>query len=290
MAWIEDTPGISVDEILGESAIGGPTEWGSHRWNDLLRCPRYYYFRYGLRMVPEGPKSEALEFGTIIHECLARRYRGQDPWAILELLDERGYEGEALDDATRGLEAYEDKYGRWDGKDKEADPYFSTRKTWIERELLAASKSGVKLTARADLIYPKRRGLVVVDHKTSKRMSGKLTGGFTLDTQILTLMLAATRDRKLRDSLLFGVEINAIVRTRDVQLRRIFYAYDSDLVSRFRTQWFRWVKFRVWAEENDWPMFTSACTGKFDIPCIYRDACLHHTFEGFREAGPEEAL
>lgn len=284
--WVSDRPVKTVDEILGDRLLGGPSEWGSHRWNDLLRCPRYYYYRYVRRLVMDQRPGEALEFGTLIHEMLARRYHGQDPWRVLEWLDAAGYVGDPLDDATRAYSDYETYYGTWKKRDIEKDPYFNTKQSWIEIPLTAQKSKlipGVKLTARMDMAYLKRNALVLIDHKTSKRMSGKLTGGFALDTQVLTLMTAAIRDKLFRHYRLLGIEINAIVRTKTVQLRRIRYSYDADLVARFEANWHRWVSFLKWAREHDWPMFTANCLGKFDWPCDYRDACLYNSTVGLVE-------
>ena len=284
--WVSDKPVVTVDEVLAEESLGGPSEWGSHRWNDLLKCPRFYYYRYIRRLLPDQRSGEALEFGTIIHEMLARRYRKEDPWRILELLDRAGYVGDPLDEATRVYVDYETKYGKWDERNETKDPYFNTKRAWIEKPLTAMTSklTDAKLTARMDLAYMRtENGLVLVDHKTSKRMSGKLTGGFALDTQVLTLMLAAIRDKKFRHLRLLGIEINAIVRTKKVQLSRIRYSYDADLVARYETNWNRWVAFLVWASKHDWPMFTNNCLGKFDWPCDYRECCLRNSTYGLIE-------
>jgi hypothetical protein len=217
---------------------------------------------------------------------LARRYQKRDPWRVLELLGDAGYVGNVLDEATRVYVDYEDKYGKWDERDETKDPYFNMKRSWIERELVAGTSKlikGVRLTARMDLAYNRKNGFYVVDHKTSKRMSGTLTGGFALNTQVLTLMLAAIRDKAFQRKRLFGVEINAIIRTKKVQLTRVRYSYDADLVARFETQWFQWVAFLKWAKLHDWPMFTKSCLGDYGWPCDYRECCLRNSTYGLIE-------
>ena len=70
-----DVPPLDVlmDEILDSDRRGGPTPWGWHRWNDLLQRPRKYNLVYNQDRLPHA-RSNALEFGGLIHECLALYY------------------------------------------------------------------------------------------------------------------------------------------------------------------------------------------------------------------------
>lgn len=267
--------GPSLGDAIG--LIGGPTPEGIHKWRDLLRCPKRYYLRYGERLVNENSTSGALAFGALMHEVLARHYRRENPYEMLDEIARKGYDAAVIEDVSRVYAAYLKKYPRKD------DPYYIgvKAKSWVERYVDVIPN---KLTTRMDLVYERKGGLVVVDHKTTSAMTSDVTEGFMMDPQVLTLMAGAMADKNLlRDRRLTGVEINVVVRTKIPQFTRVRHAFDVETVDKFVHTVEAWDALRIGLERLGWPR-SYECINKYRMPCAYREYCLYGTTTGLMRA------
>lgn len=271
--------GRTLDDILAENLIGGPTPWGIHRWRDFHRCPKRYHYKYRRRLIAEGAKGDALAFGSIIHEMLARHYRREKPLEVIHLLEQRGWGDNAIvEDARRVYAAYCEKYP------KKEDPYYRGVKyrSWIERLV----QPDPRLTSRIDVAYLSKGGLAVVDHKSSSAMTASLTKGFEFDPQMLTLVWGAMTDKKLRRyvkrSLM--VEINVLVRTKEPQFTRVRHRYSRRHLERFQEAFTNWQdSLDYFKKIGDWPR-TYACVDMYRRQCEYMDACHNDNEMGLSEA------
>lgn len=226
-----------------------------------------------------GQPSDALEFGLLVHELLARHYRREDRWALLDEIRSHNYKPDLVDQVDTVFSYYLKEYPR------KKDPYYQKvlYKSWIERYVAVVKSGNGHLTTRIDFIYEHKGGIVIVDHKTANAMTAQLTTGFMYDPQILTLALAATSDPKLRKYRLVGVEINAIVRTKKPQFTRVRHKYNTKILKKFLADFSKWAEYLAWAKENGWPR-TYACVDKYRKTCEYRDACMLGTYTGLVEA------
>lgn len=279
--FISEAPEPNLSTIIGADAVGGPTPWGIHRWRDLLRCPRRYYYRYEMRLIAPGSPSDAIEFGSLMHELLALYYRRESPRDLITQIRDEGYKPDLVADVIRVMRAYTEKYP------KKKDPYYKgvKYKSWIERyiEVVPISKTRGGLTTRVDVIYKPKGGIVIVDHKTSNAMTSQLTSAYMFDPQMLGMAAGAMLDRKLRRHRVLRIEINAIVRTKVPQFTRAKHALNKYLVEQFLDDFERWRGYLLDCRSRDWPR-TYECISKYRSTCEYRGACMTGSAEGLVEA------
>jgi hypothetical protein len=292
-----DTPPLDVliDDLLDSDRRGGPTPWGWHKWNDLLQCPRKYDLLYNKDRSPMA-RSNALEFGGLIHECLALYYEETDAF-LSESDDARadrlygafceeprwlGLLNGVLDS---GVESYMDV--AQDVK-RIMDAYLAfyplRQDAFLQHEVAAVEefvevKGTFPFTSRIDLVYRTAGGLWIVDHKSSRAMTQDLASGWAINGQMLGLAYAATRHWP--DERIQGLVINILVRTKSPQFKRVTLPLRTDLID----EWIQ--KMEVWLtkvmphyEALDWPPNYASCVHRYGR-CPFYSYC---------EAGEDSAL
>lgn len=124
------------------------------------RCPRHFYYRYALRLVPPVV-STALTFGSTMHEALEKADRGAGEEEVLAVWDTY----DPCDDTRRTREhgklitkEYLDYYSQ--------DP-ITTLDDYIEIEFMLSFVDGTFLAGRLDKLVEYEGGIWVMDHKTA---------------------------------------------------------------------------------------------------------------------------
>ena len=276
-----DVPPLDVlmDEILDSDRRGGPTPWGWHRWNDLLQCPRKYNLVYNQDRLPHA-RSNALEFGGLIHECLALYYEEanaflaenddrradklydsfcrEPQWvALLNGVLDSGIESymEVAEVVKRVMDAYLQQYPLL--KDS-----FLTHEVVAVEEYIEVPDGPFPFSTRADLVYRTAGGLWIVDHKSSRAMTQELTGGWAINGQMIGLTYAILQHWP--DEHIAGIVINILVRTKIPQFRRVTFPLRADLIDEWRASMDLWVNNVLPHYESlGWPPNYSACIHRY---------------------------
>jgi len=292
-----------LTQILGEDRKGGPTPWGWHRWEDLLKCPRKYNLLYNLNYIPQK-YSEALAFGSLMHECLAFYYTEVDAFLGEEdpvLANERfdsycsepqwrkllwEVEGLAddsyvpiIEDVHRVMRAYMQQYPLV------TDKFLQYELVGVEE--YAEVSSPLQFSTRLDLVYRAEAGLWATDHKTSRALTQDLTSGWALNGQMLGLM--HTAPQHWPDERVLGVIINVIVRTRDPQFKRVMVPLSADMVTGWVDKMCLWIdKVLPFYETVDWPPNYASCIHRYG-KCPFYDYCETDTLDALCPAEAVDA-
>lgn len=284
-----------LDELLDSDRRGGPTPHGWHKWNDLLQCPRKFDLLYNQERRPDA-RSNALEFGGLLHECLALYYEEAD--AFLSETDNRRANRlyEAYCDAPRWLRLLEGvtDAGIESYADVAADvkrimnaylaQYPTMKDTFLQYPMVAIEEfvevaGTFPFTSRIDLVYQGAGGLWVVDHKSSRSMSADLTSGWAINGQMLGLSYAALHHWP--DAHVLGLVINVLVRTKTPQFKRVTLPFRPDLVEEWRVNMELWLEHVLpFYERLGWPPNYASCIHRYGR-CPFYTYC---------EAGQDDAL
>lgn len=292
-----DVPPIDVliDELLDSDRRGGPTPHGWHKWNDLMQCPRKYDLLYNQQRRPAS-RSNALEFGGLLHECLALYYEETD--AFMAETDTR--RADLLYDAyceeprwvrlltgvmDAGIESYLDV--ALDVK-RIMDAYLATQPLvadeFLKHEIVGVEEyvevdAAFPFTTRIDLVYRGAGGLWVVDHKSSRAMSAELTSGWAINGQMLGLAYAARQHWP--EEKILGLVINVLVRTKTPQFKRVTLPVRDDLIADWEATMRLWIlQVLPFYEQLNWPPNYASCVHRYGR-CPFYTYC---------EAGQESAL
>lgn len=223
--------------------LGGPTKYGSSKYDDFMRCPRRYQLSHVKRLTREGTDM-ALEVGGAVHEAIARAYEADYAAAKEGKTDEQC--GEAFEAAVftlcneinqggatcaaevrRLLEGWLKYFGPGQPLDWRA------RTLGIEVEL--GTMRPFPYTCRVDQIIEDENdedACWIVDHKTAKRHSDALTNGYRFNTQFIGQQYcfrAAKAARKYGK--LKGTIVSVIVKTNPAQFIRHTIPYDTKVVN-----------------------------------------------------------
>lgn len=276
-----------VADALESGRRGGPTPWGWHRWEDLLKCPRKYDLLYNQHCTVPA-RSNALEFGGLLHECLALYYEEanailseqddaradqlydaychEPQWhRLLAEIENSGVEAyfEVVEDVLRVMRAY-------------LEHYPMLRDKFLEHEIVAVEEfmdppGPFNFTARMDLAYRAPRGLWVVDHKSSKAMTEDLASGWALNGQMLGLMYAAPRHWP--DEQVLGLVVNILVRTKVPQFKRVTVPLYPAMVDVWVERLTMWVNHVLpFYADVGWPPNFASCIHRYGR-CPFYDYC-----------------
>lgn len=241
-------------------------------------------------------RSNALEFGGLIHECLALYYEEIDAFMaetddaradrlyaafcdephwirlLTGILDSgvESYMGVAQD-VKRLMDAYIGFYPMLQ------DPFLQHEVVAVEE--FVEVQGTFPFTSRIDLVYRTVGGLWIVDHKSSRAMGQDLTSGWAINGQMLGLAYAATHHWP--DEPILGLIINVLVRTKTPQFKRVTLPLRRDLIGEWIT------KMEIWLnsvlpqyEVLGWPPNYASCIHRYGR-CPFYSYC---------EAGEADAL
>lgn len=282
--------------------LGGPTRFGSSRYDDFMRCPRRFQLAHVKRLTRDEPDM-ALEVGGAVHECIARAYEadyetaeqgGTDEQcaeaftkAIHELCNEIQKGGATCAAETRRLL---DGWLRFFGPGQQLD--WRERTLGIEVEL--GSDKPFPYTCRVDQIIEDEHdenACWIVDHKTAKRHSDNLVNGYRFNTQFIgqQYCFRASKVQK-KYGKLKGTVVSVIVKTNPPQYLRHTVPYNVRLVN-------RWAKnMRMVWRNLDWcqasgiyPQLMSNCF-RFNKYCRFFEYChtMGKSLKGLRKKEKHE--
>lgn len=245
-------------------------------------CPRKYFWRYELGIVPALSESTDLAFGSGIHKGLETFYAG----SAFELVpDHSRY---ARDGKIRRMfkefldlfpEHLETKY-----KTRQAGLLLLANyaEHWKGESLNVISVEQPAIMDMGDYVYVTKMDLVVEDtdgihpwdHKTASRFDAIFEGSFKIDIQITGYIAAVRRlfGSKARKAIINALKPSAKI-SNDNFLRKLTYRTDEELAA-----WEDQVKFMLTEidscrESDVWPMHDYACFAYYR-ECEYRPLCL----------------
>lgn len=281
----------------GLATGGSPRGWSAI--SAFAKCPRLAYFQFVEGLRPKRP-SAGLDVGTLGHMCLERHYLtgGQDTWkpldAIKEHLPELAFEVRRLLDAYFARYAYQEAT-TWDVRAVEYDAHAELQGRPIKGKW-AGRLVRAPITCRFDLIVaarepnapcapfgPAPQGVYVVDHKFYSALTRDAIRGFSLDGQFLSMATIWQLGRLDQTfGRLNGFIINAVIKTKQVQLQRLEVQIDQRDIDRFRPVLARQaVEFhsRLAAPhrrtEDQWEMNVTSCISRYGA-CRFFDLCESH--------------
>ncbi|MCZ6617095.1 MAG: PD-(D/E)XK nuclease family protein, partial [Gammaproteobacteria bacterium] len=192
------------EETSGTEVSPGKIQGGSALLRDQAGCPfrAWAIHRLGLRetRVPHA-FPDALDRGILIHEALHRLLQDHEDQASLARISAHNLKTVARLTVT-------DLYGRFPAsyREREIERLHGILQTWISFEKTRApfqidnleadtliELSGFRLSLRIDRIDRVGDSLVVIDYKTGRLRSGRLTGTPLLEPQLPVYAIATQR-------------------------------------------------------------------------------------------------
>jgi len=273
----------------------GDAEWyDASRIDLLLTCPRRYYYRHELHLIPAdgGSNNDALTFGSAIHSSLEMHYKGKG-WDMVPCphrnpLDEecpfcRGGQTRALFakflqcfpsnleterrmqvTGLRLLAKYLEHY-----RDEPFDIHA------VEQPVIFPVDD-FYFVGKIDLLvtWPDWH---ITDHKTAGQVSDNYHRGFRIHTQLTGYMLAASAAIKEPVS---KAIVNTLVVPRGAKpvepdkhfVRRITTRNQADFDEWFITLRAAVAEIRRYRAEGSWPQRPSGCFN-YNRQCEYWDLC-----------------
>lgn len=181
----EDTIPRSWEEVLTpEEKLGGPSPFGSSKWNDFKNCPYLYELKYVRRYRPETYNT-ALEVGGLFHEALARYFAGRLDGASFKECKARAYDivnraGDPAPDISSRVRVLLDHW---------MTMYHRTEYSFADRviavEILVEKGTPFTYSARLDLVLEWRGGVEIMDHKTARIYDSNMLMSYRLEPQFL---------------------------------------------------------------------------------------------------------
>lgn len=164
--------------------LGGPSPFGSSKWQDFKECPYLYYLKHVLRYRPEEFNT-ALEVGGLFHEALAKYFDGWLDGATLKECRMRAFDivnraGEPAPDIANKvrflIECWMTMYHK--------TPYSFVERV-IDVENLVSKKEPFEYSARLDLLLEVPGGVEIMDHKTARMYDSRMLMSYRLEPQFL---------------------------------------------------------------------------------------------------------
>jgi hypothetical protein len=225
----------SWTECLEEGeALGGPSPFGSSKWQDFKDCP-YLYELHHIRRFRRREWDVALEVGGLFHEALARYFQS---WVDGEG-KETGRE-KAFEIVTRCYNHVPDISSevqrlltQWMGM------YHGTRYDFRHRvlavECLVDSAEPVLYSARLDLVLETETGgIELMDHKTARQYTANMLMSYRLEPQFLGHMyLWEASGRSKTWGPLERYTVDLITKTREPTIELV----DVPVIPRLIQQW-----------------------------------------------------
>lgn len=168
--------------------MGRESTHGYHFYSAYLDCPRKWFLKYGLRLLPETVKP-ALTFGKAIHIAMETLYLTDSVDAAMK--DFSGYLTSRRDDYKK-LADYEEDADRGPKLVKDYGEKIYPTETYelVEMEktfeiAVGPDPPGYVLTVRPDKILRNHLGeLIIGDYKTTKWSIGKAIKSFDMNDQL----------------------------------------------------------------------------------------------------------
>lgn len=264
-----------------EAQLGKP--WvDSSKINCFRLCPRKYYWRYVLDIVPLDSESTDLAFGSAIHAGLEAFYKGE---GFLPVEDSSRW---AQNGKIRKM--FKDFLDRFP---EHLENKFKTRQNgllllahyaenWKGESVKVISVEQTGKIDMGDFVYVTKMDLCVEDetgihpwdHKTASRFDALFESSFKLDIQITGYIYGV---RRLYSSPSRKAIINALRPEKNINadsfLRKLTFRTDEEL-----DRWEREVRFVLkeiqhCEDEGIWPMHNYACFAYYR-ECEYRALCI----------------
>jgi len=236
-----------------------------------VTCPRKFYWRYVKDLIPQqwlDKEPAPLGFGGAIHEALDVWYSsGNEQEALNAFYDNwQDREEETLRTRERGekvLEKYFERYNQ--------EPF----------EIIAGPEhefciniGGYDFAGRLDMAVQWSGMNLIMDHKTSSRMSRYYYHRFRPDIQMSAYPLAA---QKIFNKVFHGTVINVLYFTkteydfdRDISYRE---EWELELTERLLAKWMSDIDSLPKDDYRAWEPRWTSCMA-YMKPCPYRDLCI----------------
>jgi hypothetical protein len=205
---------MSEPKILNAGSSG---EWGWHATELALRCPQLFAYHHRLKGVQLERDRTPLIKGSLVHQGLAHHYArmqnaqgGRDPdeWAVPDV---------AIEACADALNAEAGDHEAWRFVDmakqavREYVAHYATEELDVlsVEEVFSANIAGRRFTQRFDLVVRLRATgkVLIFDHKTTGRISGRVSSRYTLSGQFLGMAMFG---RELWGDGFGGVIINLV--------------------------------------------------------------------------------
>lgn len=286
-------PIMSIPENLRD--IIGDSDWFDASRIDLFHtCPRRYYYRHELHLVPAdgGSNNDALTFGSAIHSALECHYKGTG-WLMVPCPHRNPLDGECpfcREGQTRQLFAkFLEKFpSNLETERRTQITGLRLLAKYIEHyrtepfETHAVEQSVIfpiddfYFVGKIDLLitWP---DFHILDHKTAGRVSDNYHRGFRIHTQLTGYMLAASSaiNQPVTKAVVNTLVVPAGAKPVDPDkhfVRRITTRNQSDF-----DEWFTTIRAAVSEIQHDreaeiWPQRSSGCFS-YNRQCEYFDLC-----------------
>lgn len=179
----EEVAPRSWEEVLTpQERLGGPSPFGSSKWQDFKNCPYLYELKYVKRYRPEV-FNDALEIGGLFHEALARYFSARLGGASFSECKAQAYDivnraGEVAPEASARVRVLLDHW---------MTMYHDTRYSFADRviavEILVEKPKPFMYSARLDLVLEHRGGVEIMDHKTARMYDSNMLMSYRLEPQ-----------------------------------------------------------------------------------------------------------
>lgn len=295
-----------LDEAFEEGEVGGPSGFGWHATATYMSCQRKAFYKIAQGLRRKNKASNAINFGTLMHACLALHYR--DPTRTHEPIEVvREHYPELAKEAEMTLKRLELRYAKWEedhwdprGTEFEARYDFEGKPSFSDELVIPAF-----FTCRFDLIVGiKEKGeprkplgervdfIRGVDHKFHGRMYWDLIPGYRWDAQFIAQTLI-WREAKLDEIVgnFQGVTVSIFIRERNKQdpMARLNLKFDTETVDNFQRTVEQHIldchaKLLYHRDDiNMWPQNFTGCQTKYGL-CPFYELCesndrLRHIYE-----------
>jgi len=284
---------MSIPKNLGD--IIGDAEWyDASRIDLLLTCPRRYYYRHELHLVPAdgGSNNDALTFGSAIHSALEMHYKGTG-WDMVDCPHRNPIDDECpfcREGRTRALFA---KFLQCFPSNLETERRMQvTGLRLLAKYLEHYREEPFKVhEVEQSVIFPidnfyfvGRIDLLVTwpdwhitDHKTAGQVSDNYHRGFRIHTQLTGYMLAASD--AVKEPVTKAI-VNTLVVPRGAKpvepdkhfVRRITTRNQADFDEWYITIRAAVAEIRTYKQNGAWPQRPSGCFN-YNRQCEYWDLC-----------------
>lgn len=280
-----DVPEVTKWEAcLKTPVLGGPTQWGSSKYDDFMRCPRRYFLAHKKRLTREGVDM-ALETGGAVHEAMARAYEADyeaaGAGATLEQCDEAflqavwDFLGEiqgatCVAETRRLLEGWLKYYGPGAPRDMRVRTIAIEKKAEVKRPFPYSTRIDQAVEDEND-----SSAYWILDHKTMSRYLKDVVQGYSFHSQFLGQQYCMRHDKKARKGMgkLKGTVVDVIVKTNPAQFYQHTIAYDAPTVNRWAKNQHQVYRMLDNCEAYGyWPQLLSNCH-RYNKFCRFFDYC-----------------
>lgn len=245
-------------------------------------CPKKYYWRYVLGIVPLHNESTDLAFGAAVHKGLESFYNGS-AFELVEDHSKFSQNGQIRRMFKEFLDLFpEHLENKYKTRQNGLILLAQYAQNWQGESVKVVSVEETGVLDMGDFYYIVKMDLCVEDtdgihpwdHKTASRFDALFEGSFKLDIQITGYIYGT---RKLHDSKSRKAIINALRPSAridgDSYVRKVTYRSDEEL-ERWETDVrFTWKQIQDCEQSGTYPMHDYACFAYYR-ECEYRTLCL----------------